>query len=133
MCDESLSMFERYRAMFALRDQGDEAAIVALASGFSDKSPVFRHEIAYIYGQLQHPAAAPFLTKVIHPKRSFEQRLISIWCVQWQVLSNETEHEMVRHEVNHCLSFSFSKRLLYLIVSKSFFATGCGGFGFNSR
>ena len=35
-------LFERYRAMFALRDIGTHAAVDALASGFSDDSDLFK-------------------------------------------------------------------------------------------
>jgi len=88
LLDDSLSLFQRYRAMFALRDKGDEEAILvstlasqsalcmvvtivfeitvdqALAEGFGDKSAVFRHEIAYVFGQVQHQASVPSLVKV---------------------------------------------------------------------
>jgi len=88
LLDDSLSLFQRYRAMFALRDKGDEEAILvsilasqsalcmvvtivfeitvdqALAEGFGDKSAVFRHEIAYVFGQVQHKASVPSLVKV---------------------------------------------------------------------
>ena len=41
--DESLPLFERYRAMFALRNVGTDAAVDALASGFADKSQLFKY------------------------------------------------------------------------------------------
>jgi deoxyhypusine monooxygenase len=44
--DQSLPLFERYRAMFRLRDLGNKDAIDALASGFADSSALFRHEVA---------------------------------------------------------------------------------------
>ncbi|KAI9607573.1 hypothetical protein KEM48_001523 [Puccinia striiformis f. sp. tritici PST-130] len=56
LLDPLKSLFERYRAMFGLRDsirrateseELDCVAIEALASGFSDPSALFRHEIAY--------------------------------------------------------------------------------------
>jgi deoxyhypusine monooxygenase len=40
----------------------------ALADGFNDKSAVFRHEIAYVMGQLQHIASIPSLKKVCDTK-----------------------------------------------------------------
>jgi deoxyhypusine monooxygenase len=63
--DQKLTLFDRYRAMFKLRDIGSEEAIQALVSGFADESPVLRHEIAYVMGQIQHPAAIPALKKVL--------------------------------------------------------------------
>ena len=59
LLDTSLPLFRRYRAMFALRDLASppdlptaDAAIHALASGFADPSALFRHEIAFVFGQL---------------------------------------------------------------------------------
>lgn len=77
LLDTKLSHFERYRAMFALRNRNDEAAVKALASGFCDVSPVFKHEIAYVMGQMQNPLSIPYLT---------------------EVLKDEAQHAMVRHE-----------------------------------
>jgi deoxyhypusine monooxygenase len=65
LLNDSLSLFERYRAMFALRDIGNEEAVLALAEGLNDKSALFRHEIGYVFGQLQHPAAVTALTESV--------------------------------------------------------------------
>ena len=43
--DQSLPLFERYRAMFRLRDIASPKAIDALASGLNDPSVLFRHEV----------------------------------------------------------------------------------------
>lgn len=40
--DTSLPLFQRYRAMFALRNIGNEAAVNALADGFGDDSDLFK-------------------------------------------------------------------------------------------
>ncbi|KAJ3087156.1 hypothetical protein HK102_011708 [Quaeritorhiza haematococci] len=82
LMDTSLTLFERYRAMFSLRDIGTEAAVLELAKGFEDDSALFRHEIAYVFGQLQHPASVPSMIKV---------------------LSNTDEAAMVRHECAEAL------------------------------
>ena len=42
LLNKSLSLFERYRAMFALRDIGTPAAVDALADGFTDDSALFK-------------------------------------------------------------------------------------------
>ena len=55
LLDENESMFERYRAMFQLRNNGSDEAILALCSGLKCKSALFRHEIAYVLGQIQSP------------------------------------------------------------------------------
>ncbi|KAG1802486.1 armadillo-type protein [Suillus variegatus] len=47
----SVPLFQRYRAMFALRNIGTPAAVLdALAAGFSDDSALFKHEIAFVFG-----------------------------------------------------------------------------------
>ena len=42
LLNTELSLFERYRAMFALRNIGTPPAVDALASGFSDGSVLFK-------------------------------------------------------------------------------------------
>lgn len=51
--------------MFSLRNRGTEEAVAALAEGFTDKSVLFKHEIAYVFGQMQHLSSVPFLKKVL--------------------------------------------------------------------
>lgn len=75
--------------MFALRDLASPpdlptaiSAVNALASGFSDSSALFRHEIAFVFGQLSHPASIPSLRST---------------------LSNKSEESMVRHEAAEAL------------------------------
>ena len=84
LLDTSLSLFERYRAMFALRNtvqRGDEeaqkAAVRALVDGLKDESALFRHEICFVFGELCHPASIPAMS---------------------HVLDDAHEHEMGRHE-----------------------------------
>jgi deoxyhypusine monooxygenase len=89
LLDTKLPLFVRYRAMFALRDLASPPdlptaipAIQALARGFGDSSALFRHEIAFVFGQLSHPASIPSLV---------------------QTLSNSQEASMVRHEAAEAL------------------------------
>jgi deoxyhypusine monooxygenase len=82
LIDQTLPLFERYRAMFKLRDLNTPAAISALTAGFNDTSALFRHEIAYVFGQLCNPLA--------------ESALIT-------VMQNKDEHSMVRHEAAEAL------------------------------
>lgn len=89
MTNTKLPLFQRYRAMFALRDLASPPdlptavdAVHALASGFEDPSALFRHEIAFIFGQLSHPASIPSLVTI---------------------LSNNKEESMVRHEAAEAL------------------------------
>ncbi|KZT64906.1 ARM repeat-containing protein [Daedalea quercina L-15889] len=82
LLDTSRSLFERYRAMFALRNIGTPAAVDALAAGFVDDSALFKHEIAFVFGQLLSAHAVPSLIKV---------------------LQNTSESDMVRHEAAEAL------------------------------
>ncbi|KAK4204155.1 putative Deoxyhypusine hydroxylase [Triangularia verruculosa] len=89
LMDTAKPLFLRYRAMFALRDLASPPdlptavpAVLALAEGFADSSALFRHEIAFVFGQLSHPASIPALTAA---------------------LSNTEEASMVRHEAAEAL------------------------------
>lgn len=89
LLNTKLPLFERYRAMFALRDLCSPPdlptavpAVQALARGFADPSALFRHEIAFVFGQLSHPASIPSLT---------------------EVLADGKEASMVRHEAAEAL------------------------------
>lgn len=82
LLDSSKSLFDRYRAMFSLRNRNTEDAALALAEGYSDASALFRHEIAYVMGQMENPVTVPSLKKV---------------------LMDASEHRMVRHEAAEAL------------------------------
>lgn len=57
LLNAELPMYKRYRAMFSLRNRATPDAVMALCRGLQDKSALFRHEIAYVLGQLQSPLA----------------------------------------------------------------------------
>lgn len=77
LTDENAKMFERMRAVFALRNNGSIDSVIALSNGFKSKSALLKHEIAYVMGQMQNNAAIPFLI---------------------DRLEDENENVMVRHE-----------------------------------
>ncbi|KAL2846759.1 armadillo-type protein [Aspergillus pseudodeflectus] len=89
LLDTKLPLFQRYRAMFGLRDLASppdlptaKQAVESLAKGLKDPSALFRHEIAFVFGQLCHPASVPSLT---------------------ETLSDQSEVGMVRHEAAEAL------------------------------
>lgn len=89
LLNPKLPLFQRYRAMFALRDLCSPPdlptavpAIQALGAGLKDTSALFRHEIAFVFGQLAHPASIPCLI---------------------ETLSDTKEVGMVRHEAAEAL------------------------------
>lgn len=43
LLDTKLPLFDRYRAMFSLRNIGTSAAVDALAAGFDDESALFKY------------------------------------------------------------------------------------------
>ena len=87
LLDADAALFERYRALFALRDavpKEGPAAVEALCACLrrSDDSALLKHEIAFVLGQLEHPAAAGALCEAVR---------------------REGEHGMVRHEAAEAL------------------------------
>jgi len=51
--EKNYSLFDRYRAMFTLRNIGTDEAVLAICEGFQASSALFRHEVAFVLGQLQ--------------------------------------------------------------------------------
>ena len=61
LCNEEEKMFQRMRALFALRNIGGKDSVEALAAAYESKSALLKHEIAYVMGQMQDPHAVPHL------------------------------------------------------------------------
>ena len=61
LCNEDEKMFQRMRALFALRNIGGKDSVEALAAAYESKSALLKHEIAYVMGQMQDPNAVPHL------------------------------------------------------------------------
>jgi len=87
LCNPSLPLFERYRAMFSLRNRGGKEAVVGLGQALlheNSTSALFRHEIAFVLGQLAHPASLEYLEACLRKGAG-------------------AEHAMVRHEAAESL------------------------------
>jgi hypothetical protein len=56
---------QRYRALFALRNKGGSEAVAVLGEAFSCSSALLKHEVAYVFGQMQHADSAEVLSKVL--------------------------------------------------------------------
>lgn len=82
LLDEESTLFERYRAMFSLRNLRTKEAVEALGSALKCGSALFRHEIAFVLGQLQDEDGVSYLK---------------------ESLQDSTENEMVRHECAEAL------------------------------
>ncbi|XP_017969430.1 PREDICTED: deoxyhypusine hydroxylase isoform X2 [Theobroma cacao] len=82
LLDEERGMYERYSALFALRNHGGQEAVSAIIDSLGTKSALLKHEVAYVLGQLQNKAASAALSSI---------------------LRNASEHPMVRHEAAEAL------------------------------
>lgn len=83
--DESKCLFERYRALFTLRNIGTPEAIETICRGFfgtPQDSALFKHEVAFVLGQIQSLLSVDALTKK---------------------LADLEENEIVRHECAEAL------------------------------
>jgi len=79
LCAPDRPIFERYRAMFSLRNRGGSGAVQQLCRALTTdmSSSLLRHEVAYVLGQMQHPDSVEALE---------------------ESLRRADEHKMVRHE-----------------------------------
>jgi deoxyhypusine monooxygenase len=82
LSNEKEKMFQRMRALFALRNMGGHESVDALTNAFNSESALLKHEIAYVLGQMQDPHAVPSLI---------------------DRLSDKNEDVMVRHEAAEAL------------------------------
>lgn len=82
--DTTRPLFERYGAMFSLRNRGGRDAVRELGKALveDESSALLRHEVAFVLGQMQHPAALDSLA---------------------EALRRPAEHSMVRHEAAEAL------------------------------
>ena len=81
--DESLSLFDKYRVMYSLRKDGGGEAVDALISSFGSKNVLYRHELAFVLGQIKNKTAIPALSKL---------------------LADTNENGIVRHECTEALT-----------------------------
>ncbi|CAH1179742.1 unnamed protein product [Phaedon cochleariae] len=82
LLNDAATLFERYRAMFSLRNMGTNEAVDALGTALKHGSALFRHEIAFVLGQLQNERGFTYLRNS---------------------LEDDEENEMVRHECAEAL------------------------------
>lgn len=83
--DEKVCLFDRYRALFTLRNIGTPEAIAAICEGLfgsPSDSALFKHEVAFVLGQIQSLDSVEALTKK---------------------LADIEENEIVRHECAEAL------------------------------
>jgi len=63
LLDLKQPLWKRYQAMFSLRNIATDEAVLAIADGLKcEDSALFRHEIAFVLGQLQSPLTVSQLT-----------------------------------------------------------------------
>uniref|UniRef100_A0A0D6R4J6 Deoxyhypusine hydroxylase n=1 Tax=Araucaria cunninghamii TaxID=56994 RepID=A0A0D6R4J6_ARACU len=94
LLDEEKAMYERYAALFALRNRGGADAVDAIVAALQARSALLRHEVAYVLGQLQDKAASVALS---------------------EVLKDCNEHPMVRHEAAEAIGSIADKESIALL------------------
>ena len=94
LLNENEDLFARYKAMFALRNKDVEEAVLSLSKGLHCASALFRHEIAFVLGQMSHKAAITALKE----------------CLQ-----NQKEQGMVRHECAEALGAIATKECFEIL------------------
>ena len=103
LLDENERIFDRYRAMFALRNRGGAEAVEALTAALhTSNSALLKHEVAYVLGQMQDGHAVETLSAVLGDGR---------------------ENAMVRHEAAEALGSIASPQCLELLKKVK---RGCG-------
>lgn len=83
--DEQRSLFDRYRALFTLRNIGNSEAVKVICEGLfgsSSDSALFKHEVAFVLGQMQSLESVEALSRK---------------------LADCEENEIVRHECAEAL------------------------------
>ena len=99
LLDAKLSLFDKYRCLFTLRNRGQPADIELLGQTLvhykgDDKMSLFKHEIGYIFGQIQSLDTIPYLKEMVE-------------C--------QSENDIVRHECAEALgSIGTEKALEFL-------------------
>eukprot|EP00695_Tsukubamonas_globosa_P000599 TRINITY_DN1503_c0_g1_i1.p1 TRINITY_DN1503_c0_g1~~TRINITY_DN1503_c0_g1_i1.p1 ORF type:complete len:119 (-),score=38.49 TRINITY_DN1503_c0_g1_i1:89-445(-) len=81
--------------MFALRNIGSAECVKVLCEGFKDPSSLFKHEVAFVLGQIQRDAGAVSALT--------------------EVLRDLSEHPMVRHEAAEALGSIAAEKALPLL------------------
>eukprot|EP00922_Rhytidocystis_sp_ex-Travisia-forbesii_P058078 GHVS01085918.1.p1 GENE.GHVS01085918.1~~GHVS01085918.1.p1 ORF type:complete len:346 (+),score=47.36 GHVS01085918.1:40-1077(+) len=89
---------QRMRALFLAKHKGGKEAVEALIGGLHHDSVLLRHEIAYVLGQLGNTAAEGVLT---------------------ELLDDESQDDMVRHEAAEALAAISSKASIDLLLKHS--------------
>ena len=83
------SLVEKYQSMFKLRDINTQTSVEILGEGFKDNSALLRHEVAYVFGQMENEHSVDILEAV---------------------LADKTEEDVVRHEAAEALGAIGSER-----------------------
>lgn len=95
------SLFDRYRALFSLRNIGTEKAIEVICEGFFIShldSALFKHEVAFVLGQMQRLESVEALAKK---------------------LADLEENEIVRHECAEALGSIGRSDIIKLYIDDS--------------
>ena len=89
-------LHERFRALFMLKAVGGDEVVKIISQGLSDPSPLLKHELAYVLGQMSNPLAISTLESVL-------------------IDQNHQHTSMVRHEAAEALGALSSEGSLPLL------------------
>lgn len=96
---EDIPIAKRMRALFYLRNILEPASAHAIAEAFGSRSVLLKHEVAYVLGQMRLDESVDILI---------------------DVLSNEEEDEIVRHEAGEALgNYSPTERIVEVLTTYS--------------
>ncbi|CAB3363172.1 Hypothetical predicted protein [Cloeon dipterum] len=94
LLSETTDLYERYRALFALRNINSKESTKILSEGLKYGGALFRHELAFVLGQIQEPVAVDALIGGLEDK---------------------TQDEMVRHECAEALGAIATEKAMAIL------------------
>ncbi|PAV82781.1 hypothetical protein WR25_24723 isoform B [Diploscapter pachys] len=68
LCDTRYPLKARFRALFILRNIGDDLSVDWISNAFDDESALLKHELAYCLGQMKNKSAIPILETILRDK-----------------------------------------------------------------
>ncbi|KAG1751199.1 armadillo-type protein [Suillus lakei] len=113
LSDTSVPLFQRYRAMFALRNIRTPAAVDALAAGFSDDSALFKHEIAFVFGQLLNAHPVYLLLNAAEALGGIAMPEVQLHLKEWMTRGDSPR--VVRESCQVAINMWKARSILFLI------------------
>ncbi|GKB13670.1 deoxyhypusine hydroxylase [Tanacetum coccineum] len=118
---EEIGMYERYGALFGLRNQGGDEAVAAIIEPLNAKSALLRHEVAYVLGQLQNKAASNALSRVLkdvyeHPM--VDMKLLRLMQMMSDTIDDVLDDDEAKNETDELTNQVNSIKLLFSVCKE---------------